>query len=215
MRQHRWSGWPDTFVWTAKGSLLQSCMPTTWRRTMQARIDSGLCGQCGKEPLAPGRKKCRGCLDRYNGYELQKMQKWRKAGLCITCGRKKSARSKSRCSSCLSKIREAARLDAPKMRAKNARHRVALKQEVYAAYGGFVCACCGETEPKFLCLDHVENDGARHRKEMGGGGDRILRWLKRNGFPRGFRVVCANCNQGKQLNGGVCPHQESRVTQTA
>jgi hypothetical protein len=87
-----------------------------------------------------------------------------------------------------------------------------LKEEVYKAYGGFRCACCGETEPLFLSLDHVNNDGAAHRKVI----DRrkLYKWLARNRYPSGFQVLCMNCNHGKSRNRGVCPHQ-SMGTATA
>jgi len=82
-----------------------------------------------------------------------------------------------------------------------------LKEAAYAAYGGFRCACCGEDEEMFLSLDHINNDGAAHRKTM----DRrkIYKWLARNGFPKTFQVLCMNCNHGKARNGGVCPHQKA------
>src|SRR5262245_39086392 len=80
-----------------------------------------------------------------------------------------------------------------------------LKDAAYAAYGGYVCRCCGEDREPFLSLDHVNNDGARHRRSV----DRrkIYKWLKREGYPPGFQVLCMNCNFGKARNGGVCPHQ--------
>jgi hypothetical protein len=31
-----------------------------------------------------------------------------------------------------------------------------------------------------------------------------------NGFPAGFQVLCFNCNQGRRLNHGVCPHVEAQ-----
>lgn len=35
----------------------------------------------------------------------------------------------------------------------------------------------------------------------------MYRWLKKQGFPKGdFRVMCFNCNLGRQRNGGECPH---------
>lgn len=89
----------------------------------------------------------------------------------------------------------------------------ALRHEVIMAYGGYVCACCGETEPLFLEIDHVQNDGAAHRRALGypgngkGGCSSTLKWIKSNGFPRGFQVLCANCNKGKDRNGGICPHK--------
>ena len=90
-----------------------------------------------------------------------------------------------------------------------------LKREVMDAYGG-ACSCCGETELAFLTIDHVNGDGAEHRRQLaaevgsswGQAGAPTYRWLRKNGFPEGFQVMCANCNCGKQWNGGVCPHQQ-------
>lgn len=81
-----------------------------------------------------------------------------------------------------------------------------LRDEVYSVYGG-ECICCGEREPRFLTLDHIDGGGTRHRQEVGWG-SKFYRWLKREGFPPIVQVLCFNCNNGRHLNGGVCPHQE-------
>jgi len=78
--------------------------------------------------------------------------------------------------------------------------------EIYAAYGGAKCNCCGETELKFLTVDHINNDGAAHRKITGIGNNFFL-WLRKNNFPSGFQILCFNCNCGKNVNKGICPHQ--------
>ena len=83
-----------------------------------------------------------------------------------------------------------------------------IQAEIVEAYGGFKCACCGETEPMFLTIDHVNNDGAEHRRQIGAKpGSGFYQWLKSEGYPPGFQVLCMNCNFGKHRNGGVCPHQ--------
>lgn len=82
-----------------------------------------------------------------------------------------------------------------------------LRAQVLAAYGG-ECACCGENEPEYLCVDHVNGDGSEHRKIVGIGG--LYWWLRMNGFPRdGFQLLCYNCNKAKG-SGAECPHR-SRV----
>jgi hypothetical protein len=81
-----------------------------------------------------------------------------------------------------------------------------IKEKVFEIYGE-KCACCGELEKSFLTIDHINNDGATHRKEIGNGGDRILRWLRKNNYPEGFQILCWNCQWGKVKNNGVCPHQ--------
>lgn len=97
-----------------------------------------------------------------------------------------------------------------------------LKDDVFNAYGGYKCHCCGETEPMFLTIDHIDGKGADHRRSMTAKGRnyrdatgyKTYRWLENNGFPPGFRILCANCNHGSYRNGGVCPHQRSEGSTT-
>src|ERR1700690_1237472 len=49
---------------------------------------------------------------------------------------------------------------------RNLDRRKREKDAVFAAYGGYVCACCGEMEKAFLTLDHLNNDGNKHRKQV-------------------------------------------------
>lgn len=96
--------------------------------------------------------------------------------------------------------------------------RAEIKDQTFMAYGGYQCACCGETERIFLTLDHVNNDGAAFRRKIAGkqargGGQVTYRWLMQNGFPPGYQILCANCNYGKRMNGGICPHQVRRNDQ--
>lgn len=94
-----------------------------------------------------------------------------------------------------------------------AERRAKVRAEVFEAYGGYKCACCGETEPMFLTIDHIANDGNTHRRELvkkiGKGGTAFFDWLRRMKFPKGFQVLCRNCNWGKHANHGVCPHRNS------
>jgi hypothetical protein len=90
-------------------------------------------------------------------------------------------------------------------RSLRARH-LRIKIECFQHYGNGECFCCGETILEFLALDHVNNDGTKHRKEKGVGGAALMALLKAEGWPAGFQVACHNCNIGRYLNGGVCPH---------
>lgn len=104
----------------------------------------------------------------------------------------------------------------PDWRQRNTKtRRDRIKDEVFMAYGGYECACCGETEPMFLTIDHIDNDGAEHRRAMKStGGSSFFAWLRTNGFPKGFQVLCRNCNWGKHANGGICPHMNSEGSET-
>lgn len=84
----------------------------------------------------------------------------------------------------------------------------ALKLEVFEAYGGAFCRCCGETHIKFLAVDHVNDDGAERRRKGEGVGHESYRWLKKQGFPPDRQVLCMNCNWAKSRGG--CPHEAER-----
>lgn len=67
------------------------------------------------------------------------------------------------------------------------------------------CACCGEPDYRFLTIDHIDGGGSVDRpkaKKYGG----LALWLRANGYPSGFQVLCWNCNCGKGVY-GVCPHE--------
>lgn len=89
------------------------------------------------------------------------------------------------------------------------RYREKIRSQVFAAYGTS-CACCGETNQKFLTIDHTYGDGAEHRRDQRiSSGDATYSWLVRNEFPPGFQTLCFNCNSGRARNGGICPHKSS------
>lgn len=81
------------------------------------------------------------------------------------------------------------------------------KLEAIAHYGGR-CECCGEAEPKFLALDHKDNDGNKHRKLIGN--VKIYTWLKKNDWPDNFQILCHNCNMAKAF-WKICPHQQGEA----
>lgn len=101
-----------------------------------------------------------------------------------------------------------------KMHEQNRKSSQKRKLEIFTHYGGNPprCNCCDETIYEFLTIDHINGGGIKHRKSIGGiGGTRFYQWLKNNNFPKGFQVLCANCNQGSALNGGVCPHENKKI----
>jgi len=70
------------------------------------------------------------------------------------------------------------------------------KSEILTYYGGGKCVCviCGENRLACLTIDHINNDGAQHRKNLGlVSGKAFYHWLKINNFPEGFQTLCGNC----------------------
>lgn len=185
----------------------------------QTRRDARLCMSCGtpldEDDSGRACKLC--CLKRKlrrKGADQERVSLRRLHGLCPNCGRK-SKRGCVSCEMCLStrRISQPRRMADPEKRAKvNERcrlHRQQVKAEVFAHYGGSVCACCGELTPQFLTIDHMNNDGAAHRMKIFGkkavGGYHLCLWLRSAGYPDGFQILCFNCNCAKGF-WGVCPH---------
>jgi hypothetical protein len=84
--------------------------------------------------------------------------------------------------------------------------RISIKEEVFKQYGG-KCKCCGEDNIIFLTIDHISNDGAKHRKNIAS--NMIYNWLKKHGFPKdNYQILCFNCNFAKQF--GECPHKSRK-----
>lgn len=94
-------------------------------------------------------------------------------------------------------------------RAKSREESRRLRSEMLDAYGR-QCACCGETEETFLCLDHEGGGGEAERLALSGrpwSNIPVLRRLRRDGWPtKGYRILCANCNMAT-MRGRTCPHQ--------
>lgn len=191
----------------------------------------GLCTTCKKNKVKPGYYLCELCrkknseLRRRHGTILFAAKK------CRIC-KKKHRTQWYHCPECLEKRRRThkkllARGECPGCRQPSGKNTVYCKEclGVYAAknrerlrnqkleafeqYGGCRCACCGETNEVFLNIDHIDGGGAKHRRQGIFGGNHLVRYLKRNNWPKGYQVLCFNCNYGK-YRFGVCPHEKPR-----
>ena len=138
----------------------------------RANLD-GLCGAC---------RICR--------YEYEKHRRIvaKELNLCKRC-RKSLDRIGSYCTECLEKDLY-----------QQKQYRDKMKSLAIKAYGGYICASCGETEPLFLCLDHINGGGRKQMRDLHGNGINLYRWLAENGYPTGFmQVLCYNCNIKKSV----------------
>lgn len=81
-----------------------------------------------------------------------------------------------------------------------------LKDETFAHYSGINLPRCADPHhvhktPCFLLdvleLDHLKNNGKEERLSLGMYGQRFYEWLKRNNYPLGYQVLCANCHRLK------------------
>jgi hypothetical protein len=151
------------------------------------RYEDGICYQC-KNPRDSVRRLCAKCRAKNQAKYKAKAKRAKSLDKCIQCF-KPAAKGHRRCTRCLERRNE-----------QGAEYRLRALQ----AYG-MQCACCGEKMLRFLTIDHVNNDGNKHRKEIYH--SQMTRWLYKHNYPPGFQTLCFNCNMGKAMNGGVCPHK--------
>jgi hypothetical protein len=162
--------------------------------------NSGICSACGLpfdrpeiKPRHPGDKTkgsakglCRPC------YNLAAKARYRADPEAVQRLRESSNRSHQK----HKKVRNAA------MTERNRKFRRDIIEEL-----GGKCACCGETELIFLCLDHIKG-GGRREYEKATGPLSVWRAAKREGLPRDkYRVLCWNCNSAIGMH-GRCPHSD-------
>lgn len=95
--------------------------------------------------------------------------------------------------------------------AQSLTYRQQLRRDLLTHYGGNPpsCACCGEHRTAFLAIDHIGGGGAAHRRVLGKTNS-IYQWIRKNGYPEGFRVLCHNCNCAIGFY-GHCPHEDERT----
>lgn len=87
------------------------------------------------------------------------------------------------------------------------RERSKLKLEFLNAFD-WKCTCCGESDGRFLTLDHINNDGNKHRENYNE--QQIMYQAKKENWPKDkYTCLCFNCNCGRSANGGICPHKNT------
>lgn len=79
------------------------------------------------------------------------------------------------------------------------RRKVSIKVLTHYGKGKLACVKCGFSDPRALCIDHINSDGAKQRRELSiGSGYKFHRRLVREGYPNGHQTLCSNCNLIKQ-----------------
>lgn len=169
-----------------------------WKRLYRQQLKAkGICMRCCKQPCERDKTICARCSQQHSINDKRRRTKLKEQGVCRCKSRVEEG--KTRCTACLQQQSESVRTRYNK-----------LREEVYNAYGT-KCACCGEDTPEFLTIDHINEDGASHRKSIAPTrkctSEELYRWLKNNNYPSGFQTLCQNCNVGKFRNGGICPHK--------
>ena len=178
-----------------------------------------ICNDCGKKKNLNRFPKNKGCKNGRTGTCKQcaykKQKKWRD-------GHKKNVslsmeKYRAKYPEKIEKYRKEY-LQRPKVKARSRvackKFRDKIRNEILLHYGK-KCICCGEQEPLFLTIDHINNDGRKHRKSIGKfGGAEFHYWVWKNNFPNNLQILCWNCNLGKHRNKGICPHKAKENNET-
>ena len=111
----------------------------------------------------------------------------------------------------------------PKYKAGQKEHADNIRLKVLQYYSKHLsksdipcCRCCGEkSHIGFLALDHIagrkEMDSESGLVKLGYSSSMVKtvlsNWIIKNNFPKGFQILCHNCNQAKAVY-GKCPHEK-------
>ena len=170
------------------------------------------CSKCLKEReetdfYMNGKKRHVHCKSCHRAKVAARYEALRKEQKCFDC-KSTVPKGTSLCPTCTERRRDwyHSRYHSKQL-AYSKKRRVDLKLAAFNAYGGPVCKCCGESHIEFLSIDHLNNDGAAHRRELKNSGVKFYEWLKRNNYPVGYQVLCFNCNFAKG-HFKYCPHQQ-------
>jgi hypothetical protein len=173
--------------------------PKYWGNWRDGKVAQGLCANCGGRPIASrSRSRCEECLEhrRVRSKELRDLR--RSEGRCLKCPLP-VAPGFSLCEE-----HRAKKVKRPYERRRYRERSAKARAEVLALYGG-QCTCCGEANPYFLTMDHINGDGAAERRNHKGG-QPWRRYLRKKRDD--LRILCFNCNCGRELTPGkICPHK--------
>lgn len=159
-------------------------------RMYHRRKNARRCVACGRKRPVGGTRRCAAC--RTKRAEISARQKAnRPKGNCRSCLRRKARKDRATCIRC-----------AKRHRAKAKRQYLELRLAVFKLYGGR-CVCCGNANPKYLQLDHKNNNGARERKRLPPHlrGGHFYKYVLNKPRRRGLQLLCGNCHQAKRHGG--------------
>jgi len=119
--------------------------------------------------------------------------------------------------------KEKTRRNRPDVKANRDKIRYEARLKILKAYSKRLsnsnipcCRCCGLNDHlEFLALDHIagkkQMDSEPELVQLGYssklGGTSLTKWIISNNFPKGFQILCHNCNMAKGItqNNNECP----------
>jgi hypothetical protein len=84
---------------------------------------------------------------------------------------------------------------------RDSARRYRLKIDVMSHYSNEIKCCkCGIADIRVLCLDHINGHGQDHLRSIKvSAGMPFYKWVRDNGYPHGYQILCLNCNVIKRI----------------
>ncbi len=131
---------------------------------------------------------------------------------CPQCGKPKEKPKQNYCNDCKKRINAKwIRDNRQQYTARKYEYRDRLKKEAMLAYslaGKIACFNCGNEDYLSLTLDHINDNGAKHRAELNincrgakatnNSGNAYEKYKKEN-YTEPMQILCANCNMKKEI----------------
>lgn len=151
-----------------------------------------ICLDCGSTAVTKQTVKmtlCAPCWQARRECQKRRNAELNARGLCSKCKDSLDG-NQTHCPRCVTRIVNAAR-----------KRRKLTKVFIVGHFGG-KCQDCGELDIRTLTLDHVNGDGAEHRRRLSGGTSRVWRDVEvairaNRPPPYEFRLLCMNCHAKK------------------
>lgn len=75
--------------------------------------------------------------------------------------------------------------------------------------GKLACLWCGEDRLPCLTLDHINDNGAEHRRQLNGD---VYHYLRKKDYPEGYQTLYMNCQWIKKADKAQREGLESGLT---
>lgn len=110
---------------------------------------------------------------------------WPENTVCLECKSTDGKyHAKGLCEKCRGRKWRKENKDKTKTIAKRSRDKA--REDVLNHYGN-KCNCCGESQPEFLAIDHINNDGCEHRRKHY---KSMYIWVRKNNYPSDLQILC-------------------------
>ena len=170
-------------------------------RKYHERRLAGICVACGLKPPVAKVLRCADCR-KVRKATSNKQKVNRPEGYCRQCLTREAVAGITSCSICRERCSK-----------KSAAQRRIVRLEVIERYGGR-CVCCGNSNPKYLELDHKNDDGNVEREALPSSirGARYFKMVLSQPKREDLQILCANCHGAKRYGGCTASDHDEHWT---